>query len=217
MLCSTLSFFSINNPYLVLFSIFHSVVTRCFVFSFENHRFRSAAALPNLHSELSCCLLLYHFVLSVMFLRLAFEASVPERRTKSRPNYERLFFDFVFRETNSSGAKARRGRPRGGNETFPTRPTPTPIFALCCRIVFFFFFSFFFFFFFCQNLKTRSFFAPYSLEMLSTLSLTVICLLLVFEGYSSKPLYQSWLTTPFDKIREVLLNNSVSTEAPISK
>ena len=123
-----------NNLY--LFYIFHSVVTRSLFLSLENHRFRSAAALlPNLHSVVMMFVLVSLGCLSC-FLRLPCAAS--RAKKKSVPNYERRLFDFVFRETNRLGAKARR---RKGNLPYPT-PTRTFNFrcqlVCCCCCLFFF-------------------------------------------------------------------------------
>ena len=184
----TFSFFFINNPYLFPFYIFHSVVTRSlfFLFSFENHRFRSAAALlPNLHSVVMIFVVVSLYVVSSCFCAYpAKQAFSPERRKKCGP---RRFIDFVFRQTNRLGGKARR--------SLPPIPYPFPYFHFSLSTPFFFRF----FFLLCQKLKTWSFFSLYSLEMLSTLSLAFICWLLVlrFEGFPSKPLHQSWLTAPF--------------------
>ena len=112
-----------NNPYLVLFYFFHSLVTRSLFFLLENHRFRSAAALlPNLHSVVMMFVLVSLCCLS-WFLRLPCAAS--RAKKKCVPNYERRLFDFVFRETNGLGAKARR---RKGNLPYPTLPYPYPYF-----------------------------------------------------------------------------------------
>lgn len=197
LLCFTFSFSFMNNPYLVLFYIFHSVVTRSLFFSLENHRFRSAAALlPNLHSVVTMFVVVSLCGLSC-FLRLPCEASVPERRKNlyqtTRDVCSILFFG------RQIGWEQRRG---GGKETFPTLPLPLPVLSLF--VVNSFLVVFVCFCFLCQKLKTWSLFALYSLEILSTLSLSVICLLLLFEGCPSKPLHQSWLTTPFAKMTGVV-------------
>ena len=133
------------------------------------------------------------------FLRLPCEASVPERRKNvyqtTRDVCSILFFG------RQTGWEQRRG---GEKETFPTLPYPYPYFHFSLSTRFLLLLFLFVFFFLCQKLKTWSLFALYSLEMLSTLSLSVICLLLVFEGCPSKPLYQSWLTTPFAKMTGVV-------------
>ena len=138
------------------------------------------------HDVCCCCITL----LSIMIFALTLRSKRSRAKKKCGPNYERSLFDFVFLETNRLGAKA------------PT-PTPTRTFTFrgqlvsCCCCCFCLFV-----FFLCQKLKTWSLFALYSLEMLSTL--TFISWLLVFEGCPSKPLYQSWLTTPFAKMTEVV-------------
>ena len=134
-----------------------------------------------------------------MFFAPTLRSKRSRAKKKCVPNYERRLFDFVFRETNRLGAKARR---REGNLPYPT--LPLPVLSLFVVNSFLVVVVFVCFFFLCQKLKTWSLFALYSLEMLSTLSLSVICLLLVFEGCPSKPLYQSWLTTPFAKMTGVV-------------
>ena len=149
LLCFTFSFFFINNPYLVPFYIFYSVVTQSlFFFSFENHRFRLAAALlPNLHSVVmmfvvvvvvSLCCLSY-------FLRLPCEASIPERRKNVYQTTREVYSILVFLETNRLGAKARR---REGNLSYPTLPYPYPQFHFSGSTRFLLL-LFWFVFFFC--------------------------------------------------------------------
>jgi len=115
--------------------------------------------------------------------------------TKLRETFVRFCFS-GDKQVGSKGEEERR------KPSLPY-PTPTRTFTFRCQLV-----SccccFCLFFFLCHKLKTWSLFALYSLEMLSTLSLSVICLLLVFEGCPSKPLYQSWLTTPFAKMTGVV-------------
>ena len=207
MLCFTFSFFFINNPYLVPFYIFYSVVTQSLFFFLRSKTIdfvRRRRCYPTC-TQLSWCLLLllYHFVVYHIFCaypaKQAFQ-SEEKMCTKLREKFIRFWF--FWRQI---GWEQRR---EGGKETFPTLPYPTPtrtftfrgqLVSCCCCCCFCLFF-----FFLCQKLKTWSLFALYSLEMLSTLSLTVICLLLVFEGCPSKPLYQSWFTTPFAKMTGVV-------------
>lgn len=143
--------------------------------------------------DVCCCITLW----SIMFFAPTLRSKHSRAKKKSVPNYERRLFDFVFRETNRLGAKARR---RKGNLPYPTLPLP----VLSLFVVNSFLVVFVCFCFLCQKLKTWSLFALYSLEILSTLSLSVICLLLVFEGCPGKPLHQSWLTTPFAKMTGVV-------------
>ena len=181
-------------------SSIQSLLSRCF-FSFENHRFRSAAALlPNLHSVVMMFVVIVSLCCLSCFLRLLCEASVPERRKNVHQTTREVCSIYFFGD-KQVGSK---GEKEGRKPSLPF-PTLTRTFTFrgqlvsCCRCCFCLFC-----FFLCQKLKTWSLFALYSLEMLSTLSLTVICWLLVFEGCPSKPLYQSWLTTPFAKMTGVV-------------
>ena len=180
-------------------SSIQSLLSRCFFFvrkpsiSFGGGGAATQLAL-SCHDVCCCCITL----LSIIFFALTLRSKRSRAKKKCGPNYERSLFDFVFLETNRLGAKARR---REGNLPYPTLPYPSPYFYFSGSTRFLLLLLFLFV---CQKLKTWSLFALYSLEILSTLSLTVICWLLVFESCPSKPLYQSWLTTPFAKMTGVV-------------
>lgn len=95
-------------------------------FSFENHRFRSVAALlPNLHSVVMMFVVVVSLCCLSYFLRLPCEASVPERRKNVDQTTREVCSILFFLETNRLGAKARR---REGNLPYPTLPYSYPYF-----------------------------------------------------------------------------------------